>query len=89
MHETGFEELEFTLGFCAICNREVLTYADADGDGEALVHRCVHCEQRVASRLRLSTGADLPDAGYGLLELQGCGSPTCGGGQCGRRPSES
>lgn len=82
MDDLRFEESEFTVGWCAICDRDVLTYADADAS-EA-VQRCVHCEQRV-SRLRNATGEDLPQHGYDLVENSGCGRPDCGGGKCGTR----
>jgi hypothetical protein len=84
MEDVRFDELEFTLGTCAICDRDVLTYPDPDAtDGSA--RRCVHCDQVVQRRIRAAQGGELPEHGYGLLETQGCGSPTCGGGQCGRR----
>ncbi len=77
-----FGEAEFLLGNCPDCKRRVLTYpADAsDGGGS----RCVHCDSSVTDELREANGDDLPDAGYGLLELQGCGNPDCGGGRCSR-----
>ena len=88
MDETSLAELDFTVGFCAICDKEVLTYADFPDQGEP-EQRCVHCDQLVQHRLRLTTGDQLPANGYGLLELQGCGNPACGGGQCSRRQNES
>ena len=84
MDDARFDELEFTLGQCAICDRDVLTYPDPDGDQR----RCVHCDQLVQRRIRAATGEDLPSHGYGLLETQGCGNPSCGGGQCSRRQNE-
>jgi len=88
MDDVRFDELEFTLGFCAICDRDVLTYVDLDpADPEQ--RRCVHCDEPVRRGVRPAQGGELPAHGYGLLETQGCGSPTCGGGQCGRRQHES
>lgn len=86
MDDVRFDELEFVLGRCAICDRDVLTYPDSDGD-ELNQRRCVHCDQAV-SHLRSAQGDELPDNGYGLLETQGCGNPGCGGGQCSRRQNE-
>jgi hypothetical protein len=86
MDDVRFDELEFVLGRCAICDRDVLTYPDPDGD-ELNQRRCVHCDQTV-SHVRSARGAELPDNGYGLLETQGCGNPGCGGGQCSRRQNE-
>lgn len=87
MEDLKFEELDFTLGWCAICGRDVLTSADYDEDGQER-RRCVHCDELVQNRLRGTKGELLPTHGYGLLETQGCGSPSCGGGQCGRRQND-
>jgi hypothetical protein len=84
MDEGAFDELEFTFGWCAICDRDVLTYADPEA-AEIAPRRCVHCDQLVARQVRVARGDELPAHGYGLLETQGCGNPSCGGGQCGRR----
>jgi len=84
MDELRFDELQFTVGWCAICDRDVLTYPDPDDDRP----RCVHCEQAVQHKVRAATGDELPTHGYGLLETQGCGNPGCGGGQCSRRQNE-
>ena len=87
MDEARFDELEFVLGWCAICDREVLTYPDPDG-AELDRRCCVHCDQGVQRKLRPAKGEDLPSNGYGLLETQGCGNPNCGGGQCSRKQNE-
>jgi hypothetical protein len=88
MEELGFDELEFVIGWCAICDRDVLTYPDPDAPEEDPRRCCVHCEQAVQRQLRPATGEALPSNGYGLLETQGCGNPSCGGGQCSRRQNE-
>jgi hypothetical protein len=83
VNDVAFEELEFAIGACAVCGRDVLTYPDVEDDaGER--QRCVHCDQPVRA-LQAAKGRDLPEHGYGLLETQGCGNPDCGGGQCARR----
>ena len=88
MDDLKFDELEFTFGWCAICDREVLTYPEPV-EGDPGRRQCVHCDQLVARQMRVATGDELPSRGYGLLETQGCGNPSCGGGQCGRRePAE-
>jgi hypothetical protein len=84
MDDLRFDETEFTFGWCAICDREVLTYPEPV-DGDPARRQCVHCDQLVARQMRIATGSELPSHGYGLLESQGCGNPNCGGGQCGRR----
>lgn len=82
--ESGeFEDLEFRVGFCAECEREVLTYLSYGSEGGEQCC-CVHCDVPLRAATRPARGADLPDAGYGLLELQGCGNPDCGGGRCGQ-----
>jgi hypothetical protein len=88
MDDVRFEELEFTVGWCAICDRDVLTYADPEAEDLSL-RRCVHCDEGVQHRLRSASGDQLPAHGYGLLETQGCGNPSCGGGQCSRRQNDS
>ena len=82
MGDLRFEDSEFAVGWCAICDRDVLTFANDLDDGD-LSLRCVHCEQRVG-RLRVAIGEDLPQHGYGVIEDSGCGRPDCGGGRCGR-----
>ncbi len=82
MDDLSFSDSEFIVGWCAICDREVLTYDDSVGAQSR--RRCVHCEQSVG-RLRDITGEDLPEHGYDLVENSGCGRPDCGGGQCGKR----
>ncbi len=86
MDDVRFDELEFTLGQCAICDRDVLTYSDPDGALDE--GRWVHCDQLDKRHIRAATGEDLPAHGYGLLETQGCGNPSCGGGQCSRRQND-
>jgi hypothetical protein len=86
MDDVRFDELEFTIGRCAICDRDVLTYPDPEA-ADLDLRRCVHCDQSV-SHLRAAKGDELPTSGYGLLETQGCGNPSCGGGQCSRRQNE-
>jgi len=87
MEDARFEELGFIIGWCAICERDVLTYDDPEA-AEHLRRCCVHCDQAVQRSLRAATGDELPQHGYGLLETQGCGNPACGGGQCSRRQNE-
>jgi len=96
--DPDFSDSSFQLGRCSACAREVLTYPAFESDGQAHqsddpVHQdgpereawcCVHCDTAVIDGLRLVSGEDLPDVGYGLLELQGCGNPDCGGGRCSR-----
>lgn len=82
MDDLRFEDSEFTIGWCAICDRDVLTFMGEPAEAE-MVARCVHCEQRV-TRVRVATGEDLPQHGYGVLEDGGCGRPDCGGGRCNR-----
>lgn len=87
MDDVQFDELEFTFGWCAICDRDVLTYPDREAS-DLLPRHCVHCDQAVGHHVRVGHGGELPAHGYGLLETQGCGNPSCGGGQCGRRQAD-
>lgn len=77
------DDLAFIVGWCAICNREVLTCADYDPAGEEVRH-CVHCDQRVARALHAVRGDELTSRGYAVHEERGCGRPDCGNGRCGR-----
>jgi hypothetical protein len=81
MDELLFDDLDFPLGWCVGCAREVLTCA---GD-EAGVRHCVHCSADIAGPLRQMRGAELGERGYALHEEQGCGKADCGGGRCGTR----
>ena len=78
MDDLEFDDLEFPLGWCKLCEREVLTAA---GNDEA--RQCVHCDEPV-TKVRHARGLDLAGSGYALHEEQGCGRPDCGGGRCGR-----
>jgi hypothetical protein len=89
MDDVRFAELEFTVGRCDHCGRDVLTYPDPDGPEDGANACCVHCATVVIGGLRAARGDDLPAHGYGLLETQGCGNPACGGGQCSRRQNEA
>ena len=88
MDETRFEDLEFIVGQCASCGREVLTYTDYDAAGHEERH-CVHCDQVVQWQLRSTKGETLSGSGYGVFEDAGCGRPGCGGGQCSRRGGDA
>ncbi len=81
-----FSEVSFRIGRCEECARDVLTFPGFE-PGDDRVY-CVHCEKPVAEGLRDAAGDDLPDHGYGLLELQGCGNAECGGGACSRKEQE-
>ncbi len=83
MDDLRFEDLAFTVGWCAICDREVLTCADYDAEGDEL-RRCVHCDQRVSRALHAVRGDELTTRGYVVDEPGGCGRPDCGNGRCGR-----
>lgn len=89
MAAPDFVDVDFTLGWCDGCGREVLTwleYGPADGSDatELELYRCLHCEQAVTSPLRKAKGSDLAQRGYSLVEASGCGSGGCGSGACGR-----
>lgn len=93
---SDFSDNGFQLGQCPSCAREVLTYPSfalddpvAEETQECAALCCVHCDTAVTEGLRLVSGTDLPDVGYGLLELQGCGNPDCGGGRCSRELDET
>lgn len=83
MDELALENVAFTVGWCAICSREVLTCADYDANGIEL-RRCVHCDQQVGHALRAVPGDELGRRGYVVAEPGGCGRPDCGNGRCGR-----
>ena len=89
MDDVRFDELQFVVGRCVPCDREVLTYMDVGSPDGPERRRCVHCDEPVEHQLRAASEDDLPSHGYGLLETQGCGNPNCGGGQCSRRQNES
>ena len=80
MDDLQFDDLDFPLGWCEPCQREVLTAANGDDDGR----HCVHCGGTVSGRIRHVRGMDLAESGYALHEEQGCGRADCGGGRCGR-----
>jgi hypothetical protein len=81
MDDLQFEDLDFPLGWCSQCAREVLMALRHEGDAR----ECVHCGAPISGRVRDARGMDLGEAGYALHEEQGCGRPDCGGGRCGSR----
>ncbi len=83
--EIAFAEVSMMVGRCGTCDRRVLTYPASDLDEPH--HHCVHCDSLVTEDVRATDIDGLPEHGYGLLELQGCGNPDCGGGACGRKPA--
>ena len=83
MAESRFAELDFTVGWCANCGREVLVWSDYGAVDPARC-RCLHCDDVVTSQIRRAKGDELAERGYSLVEAGGCGSGGCGSGQCGR-----
>lgn len=81
MDDLQFEDLDFPLGWCAQCGREVLMALRPGDEGR----ECVHCGEPISGRIRQARGMDLGDNGYALQEEQGCGRADCGGGRCGSR----
>jgi hypothetical protein len=74
--------VEFSLGFCTACDRDVLTHVHFDDDGSRL---CVHCDAPVHGAVRAATLNDLKTAGYGEIPpASSCGSGGCGSGGCSR-----
>jgi hypothetical protein len=88
MEDVGSDELQFVVGRCAPCDRDVLTYLAVAADDRPERRLCVHCDQPVEHQIRAATEDELPSHGYGLLETQGCGNPNCGGGQCSRSQND-
>jgi len=83
MSDADLAEVEFALGWCSQCAREVLTAA-----GRADHRLCVHCDGPVAEARASVLGDELATRGYGAIEdTTGCGRPDCGGGRCGTRPT--
>ncbi len=67
----------FPIARCNLCEREVLTYVEIEGAGEA--RRCVHCDGAVGAELRWIDASQLEAEGYsfgapGAAKGGGCGS---------------
>ena len=71
-----FEDVQFPLGHCGTCAREVIAYVDLD-EGDAEIRRCFHCNEAL-EQWREVSASELESAGYSLLEARGCGN----GGGC-------
>jgi hypothetical protein len=85
MSDADLAEVEFLLGWCAHCAREVLTATTSAGGGTAS-RACVHCDAAIDGMLSRIPGDELAARGYGVIEdTSGCGRPDCGGGRCGTR----
>lgn len=81
---SAFDSVDFTLGLCDTCDREVLTYVDYANEDERRL--CVHCDAPVDSALRVTQGKELASTGYGeVSDGGGCGSGGgCSSGGCRR-----
>jgi hypothetical protein len=74
---------DFILAHCESCARQVLTHTVwSENGGDEL--RCVHCDRPTVGPLCFASSDELPEHGYDLVELGGCGNPNCGGGRCSR-----
>jgi len=78
MDALSFTDVDFLLGHCSRCARDVLTHVDYAEDGERQL--CVHCDGPVVDSLHQVKGVDLSAAGYrNVEETGGCGGGGCGG----------
>ena len=83
MDGPSFQDAAFIVAWCAGCHREVLTHLG--DDPERGPRQCVHCDQPVADGLRLVSGAELAEEGYGEIQpAADCGAAGCGNGSCRR-----
>ena len=85
MEQQVLAAVPLPLGFCGVCEREVLTYLGVEDDDPRC---CVHCDTPIDEDvLHLSTVADLEKVGYAEVEparARSCGSGGCGSGGCSR-----
>jgi hypothetical protein len=87
MADADLIEVEFLLGWCAHCAREVLT-AVTSAATKVEERACVHCDTTIVAPFSQVAGDDLAARGYGAIEdTSGCGRPDCGNGRCGTRPA--
>lgn len=88
MEQHAIAAVEFPLGFCAVCDREVLTYIGTItyiGADEDDPRQCVHCDTPVTASLRSTALDDLSAAGYAEAPPpSACGTGGCGSGRCGK-----
>ena len=81
----SFDATDFLVGYCAACEKDVLTHVDLGSDGED-VRRCLHCDELVATSLRSVSSEQLTENGYAVIEARTCGNGGgCGAGGCGMR----
>jgi hypothetical protein len=83
MEQDAATGVPLPVGFCTLCEREVLTSLGVDDDDPRC---CVHCDTPIDEEmLRLSTATDLERVGYAEIEpARSCGSGGCGSGGCRR-----
>ncbi len=84
MEHQVVEDAQLPLGFCGVCDREVLTYLGFEDDDPRL---CVHCDAPITEAfLRTARLEELEKTGYAeILPAKSCGTGGCGSGGCGRK----
>jgi hypothetical protein len=70
----------FPTARCNLCERNVLTYVDLEGAGDA--RRCVHCDGPVGAELRWIDASELEAQGYSFGAPAAANGGGCGSG-CG------
>jgi hypothetical protein len=71
-------DVEFLVGACPACAKEVLTHVDLAPDGSEM-RLCLHCDGVISpTALETVAGAELEAGGYELIEARLCGN----GGGC-------
>jgi hypothetical protein len=75
--------MQLPLAYCAVCDREVLTYLGLEDEDPRC---CVHCDTPVSEALlRSAAVAELDATGYAEIPpASSCGSGGCGSGGCRR-----
>jgi len=76
---------EFLIGYCASCEKPVLSHVQLDSD-DAERRLCVHCDAAIVDGLTSVSGAELESHGYAVIEARTCGNGGgCSAGGCGMR----
>ena len=80
-------EVDFPVGHCARCARDVLTHVHLDEHGMER-RRCLHCDAEMdPHEIRWVLAGGLAALGYDVGDdaSEGCGRPGCGKGNCASR----
>lgn len=85
MATPSFEDAEFLVGWCGVCQKDVLTHVEL-GPTDEEIRRCLHCDEVITHELKSLGSKELEANGYTIVDARVCGNGGgCSAGGCGLR----